>query len=356
MERVAEHGRGAMGKDVAKVRRFSNTAAAPARTGPSRADEDPLRPLLAPVHSLKGVGPSLDAALARLLGAPKGAPARCLDLLWHLPQGAIERRLQDGPAALVEGARMTLLVEVEEHRPGPRPHRFARARVPYKVRCRTAGASLHLVFFQAREPYLKRALPEGEQRVVSGTLGRFGPEWQMVHPELIAPPDAFARAGALQPLYPLTAGLRQRGLGRLVAAALERVPDLPEWQDPAWLARQGWPGFAEALRRLHRPDGEAEVRPDGPPRRRLAYDELLAGQIALGLIRTGEQRRAGRRTVGHGRLRRAVVDALPFRLTAAQRRALAEIDADLARPERMLRLLQGDVGSGKTVVALLAML
>ncbi|HLT02251.1 MAG TPA: hypothetical protein VK001_08725, partial [Geminicoccaceae bacterium] len=168
------------------MRRFSNTAAAPARTGPSRADEDPLRPLLAPVHSLKGVGPRLDAALARLLGAPKGAPARCLDLLWHLPQGAIERRLQDGPAALVEGARVTLLVEVEEHRPGPRPHRFARPRAPYKVRCRTAGASLHLVFFQAREPYLKRALPEGARRVVSGTLGRFGQEWQMVHPELIA--------------------------------------------------------------------------------------------------------------------------------------------------------------------------
>ncbi|HEX6114186.1 MAG TPA: ATP-dependent DNA helicase RecG [Geminicoccaceae bacterium] len=346
-----------MGNDVAKARRFSNTAAPPSRAVPTRATDDALVGLLAPVQSLRGVGPRLGALLNRLLGAPKDAEARCLDLLWHLPHAVIERRLRIDPVALVERERVTLLVDVQEHQAGGRPHRFRQGRTrPYRIRCRTGDALLHLVFFQGREAHLRSVLPEGEQRVVSGTLGRFGQEWQIVHPELIAPPGEFARAGALQPLYPLTAGLSQRGLGRCIAEALKRLPGLPEWQDPGRLASERWPSFRDALRRLHQPRSEDDIRPESPARRRLAYDELLASQAALGLVRRSEPRGDGRRIAGHGRLRRAVLRTLPFRLTAAQRQALAEITADLARPQRMLRLLQGDVGSGKTVVALLAML
>jgi ATP-dependent DNA helicase RecG len=344
-----------MGNDVANPRRFSNSAAS--RSRPTTGD--PLASLLAPVQSLRGVGPSLGALLDRLLGVPEGARARCLELLWHLPHAVVERRLQIDPAALVEGERVTLLLEVQRHQAGARAHRFrpARTRPPYKIQCRTGDVPLHLMFFHAREAHLRNVLPEGEQRVVSGKLGRFGQEWQIVHPELIAPPEEFARNGALQPLYPLTAGLSQRGLGRCIAEVLRRLPELPEWQDPGWLADQQWPTFADALHMLHHPRSEDDLRPEAPARRRLAFDELLASQVALGLVRRREEHRDdGRGIVGHGRLRRPVIDALPFQLTAAQRQALAEITADLARPERMLRLLQGDVGSGKTVVALLAML
>jgi ATP-dependent DNA helicase RecG len=348
-----------MGNDVANSDRFSNSAAdAVPRAAPTHDATEALRPLLASVGALRGVGPSLGAMLGRLLGV---AEARCLDLLWHLPHAVIERRLQPRPATLCAGERLTLLVSVQRHQPGAAPGRGWRvrpggARLPYKVRCWTGSAVLHLVFFQAREAYLRRILPEGEQRVVSGVLGRFGPEWQIVHPELIALPGELARAGPLQALYPLTQGLGQRRLGRCIGAALSRLPDLPEWQDPVWLARHDWPTFGGALRRLHQPDAPDAIRAESPARRRLAFDELLAGQLALGLMRTREQRASGRCIVGDGRLRRAVLSALPFRLTAAQRRAIDEIDADLARPERMLRLLQGDVGSGKTLVALLAML
>jgi ATP-dependent DNA helicase RecG len=351
-----------MGNDVANSRQFSNTATQDVRQAAAiREAGDALGPLFAPVHALRGIGPSLGAVLGRLLDLPKGTEARCLDLLWHLPHNVIERRLQSDSVALGEGDRVTLLVGVQQHRPGvaaSRPPRFrpAGVRAPYRVRCWTGSAFLHLVFFQAREAYLRRALPEGEQRVVSGVLGRFGREWQIVHPELIASPDEFARAGPLQPLYPLTEGLSQGRLGRCIGEALTRLPDLPEWQDPAWLARQQWPSFCGAVQRLHQPQVQDDVQPDSPARRRLAYDELLASQLALGLVRAREHRGEGRSIAGDGRLRRAVVGALPFRLTGAQRRALGEIDADLARPERMLRLLQGDVGSGKTVVALLAML
>jgi ATP-dependent DNA helicase RecG len=347
-----------MGNDVANSHRFSNSAPRLREPAPIPTTDDALDGLLAPVQSLRGIGPSLGALLDRLLGAPNGAPARCLDLLWHLPHAVVERRLQTDPAALVEGERVTLLVEVHRHRAGPRAHRSrpGGSPLPYKVRCRSCGVRLDLVFFHAREVHLRSVLPEGEQRVVSGTLGRFRQEWQIVHPELIAPPGEFARAGPLQPLYPLTAGLSQRALGRCIAEAVQRLPELPEWQDPGWIAAREWPPFPDALRDLHQPRSDSDLRPESPARRRLAYDELLASQVALGLLRRGARRGDGRRIVGDGRLRRAVIDALPFRLTGAQGAALAEITADLARPERMLRLLQGDVGSGKTVVALLAML
>jgi ATP-dependent DNA helicase RecG len=197
----------------------------------------------------------------------------------------------------------------------------------------------------------------GARRVVSGPLSRFGDAWQIIHPELISTAERFVALGARQPVYPLCAGVSQGLLWRVIGAALDALPEVAEWQDPGRLRRQGWPGFAEALRRLHRPADAADLLPGSPCRRRLAYDELLASQLALGLVRRqSTDRPAGRSTRGTGRLRQAVLSALPFRLTAAQRAALAELDADLARPEPKLRLLQGDVGSGKTIVALAAML
>jgi ATP-dependent DNA helicase RecG len=361
------HGRGKgcdlggrqMAKDVASAGRFSNTGVAEARRRPRTPEPaDPLGPLLAPVRTLKGVGPSFGAALTRLVGAADGGEARCLDLLWHLPHGVVERRLQPEAAALVEGERVTLKVEVRQHQPARSARRRHRARAgpPHKVRCWTGTTFVDLVFFQGREAYLRSVLPEGEQRVVSGRLARFGAEWQIVHPELVATPDRFARAGPLQSLYPLTSGLSQHRLGRCITEALARLQPLPEWQDPAWLERHAWPSFEGALHRLHRPQTEDDAGAHAQARRRLAYDELLAGQLALALVRGREDRDLGRRLTGDGRLRRAVLAALPFRPTGAQRQALSEIDADLARPERMLRLLQGDVGSGKTLVAVLAML
>ena len=228
-------------------------------------------------------------------------------------------------------------------------------RRPYRIRCSTEIGSLELVFFRAREAYLLDTLPTGAVRVVSGTLRRFKGSWQIAHPELVATPEGFRAEGPLRPVYPLTQGLSQRVLARVIRSGLDELPALPEWQDRAWLECQRWPSFGDALRCLHRPDAEAEIGLDAPARRRLAFDELLANQLALGLLRR-RSGGGGRALQANGRLRQGVLAALPFRLTPAQERALAEIDADLAAPARMLRLLQGDVGSGKTLVALLAML
>jgi ATP-dependent DNA helicase RecG len=308
--------------------------------------------LLAPVRSVRGVGPVLAAVLDRLLGRGDGQ-ARLIDLLWHLPHGVVEHRLE---GEIKEGAPVTIEVTIERHAPPGPAGRYRRGalQLPYRIRCWTEIGWLELVFFRAREAYLLDTLPTGGVRVVSGTLRRFKDSWQIAHPELVTTPEGFLAEGPLRPVYPLTQGLSQRVLAKVIRSAMDELPALPEWQDGAWLERQRWPSFSNALQHLHRPGVEAEIGLDAPARRRLAFDELLANQLALGLLRRRSD--GGRALRATGRLRQSVLAALPFRLTPAQNAALAEIDADLAASARMLRLLQGDVGSGKTLVALLAML
>ena len=316
-----------------------------------------LAPLFATVRSLKGVGPKVEGLLNTLV-APRheGAHARVIDLLWHLPAGIIDRALTPRIAEARIGELATLEVTVAEHRPGG--GRRGGPRAPYRVLVEDeGGAALELVYFKADPSYLKRLLPVGSKRLISGKLESYDGWLQMPHPDHVVAADS-GGAGTLplhEPLYPLTAGLTNTTLRKAIGEALARLPSLPEWIDPSFLAQNTWPSFAEALARLHAPESETDLLPSAPARARLAYDELLANQLALAVIRARLKRRAGRQLIGTGKFRKAILAALPFKLTGAQTHALAEIDADLASPHRMLRLLQGDVGSGKTIVALLTM-
>jgi ATP-dependent DNA helicase RecG len=317
-----------------------------------------LAPLFATVRSLTGVGPKVEGVLNKLV-APRleGAHARVIDLLWQLPVGVIDRAVTPRIAEAKIGELATLEVTVVEHRPGG--GRRGRSRGPYRVLVEDeAGFAFELVYFNADPSYLKRLLPEGSKRLISGKLESYDGWLQMPHPDHVMSIDAAGGAVALplhEPVYPLTAGLTNTTLRKAIGNAVGRLPELPEWIDARFLAQNAWPGFAEAIARLHAPATEAELLPSAPARARLAYDELLANQLALAVIRARLKRRAGRPLAGTGKLRKAILAALPFTLTTAQKRALAEIDADLKSPQRMLRLLQGDVGSGKTVVALFAM-
>jgi ATP-dependent DNA helicase RecG len=312
-----------------------------------------LNPLFAPASSLPGVGPKIAGLLDRLLGEPE-RPARVLDLLFHLPQGGIARDLKGSIAEAPIGETLTLKVRVAEHRPGLR-----RGKAPYRVLVEDDTGDVLLVFFNAPRERIQKLLPLGAERYVSGKLELWDGYRQMVHPDRILDERSIGDLPAVEAVYGLTEGVSSRVLGKFVATALERVPALPEWQDAAWLARNGFPPFDEALHRLHRPADAAETNPEAsamsPARRRLAYDELLASQLALALVRSRMRRQPGRSNVGDGRLVAKLTAALPFALTGAQQRALADIRRDMGSDKRMLRLLQGDVGSGKTAVALLAM-
>jgi ATP-dependent DNA helicase RecG len=305
---------------------------------------DILNPLFAPVTALSGIGPRLAAPIGRLAG-PK-----VVDLLWHLPNGLVDRRYAPHVADAPEGVVATLTVRVLEHR-AP-----LNRRQPYRVLCSDDSGEITLVYFHARPDYLQRLLPEGETRVVSGTVEMFSGQPQISHPDHVVTPEEAETLPRIEPVYPLTEGLTAKPLAKAVRGALERLPVLGEWHDAALVAREGWPTWHDAVAAAHAPASLVDLDPAATPRRRLAFDELLANQLALGLVRAHMRGSGGRVLVGDGRLRAKAIAALPFTLTAAQEQSLAEIADDLASPRRMLRLLQGDVGSGKTVVALLTML
>ena len=309
-----------------------------------------LNPLFAGVTALPGIGPKLSPLFDRLLG-DTGREARVLDVLFHLPHAVIDRstrpRIVDAPV----DAMVTLEVTVEQHKASPP----GRSRAPYRVLVADDTGDVTLVFFNTSAQRMQNLLPVGETRWVSGRIELWEGRRQMVHPDRVLDAAGLARLPPFEPVYGATEGLYPSVIARAAAAALERLPALPEWQEPTHLAARGWPIFADALAGLHRPKAEADIGPTSPFRQRLAYDELLASQLALLLVRQTMKRAAGRALEGTGRITDAILAALPYSLTGAQATAVGEIRRDLAAPERMLRLLQGDVGAGKTVVALLAM-
>ena len=311
-----------------------------------------LTPLFAAATTITGVGPRIAQFLKKALRLPPGvADPRVLDLVWHTPTGVVDRRATPTVAEAMPGAIVTLEVRVLKHKVPPRGNNKA----PYKVTCEDDSGRLDLVFFHVERAFVERQLPVGEIRFVSGRVERYGEGLQMTHPDYIVAPTARDDLPMLEPVYPLTAGLSGKVLFKAARQAVERVPDLDEWQDPHWLAERHWPDFRSAVRALHQPREVDDVSTGGAAWQRLAYDELLAGQLALSLVRQSLKSQRARALQGDGRVRARLLSALPFALTNSQRRALTEIEADLAAPTRMLRLLQGDVGSGKTAVALMTM-
>jgi len=276
-----------------------------------------------------------------------------LDLVFHLPTGAVRRELKGSISEAPIGTPVTLAVRVNAHRPAV----YNRGKMPFRVLVEDATGDVTLVFFGLPPARVQSMLPIGARRLVSGTIELYDGHRQMVHPARIIDERAGAETSASEAVYGLTEGVTSRLIGKHIESALKRVPRLPEWQDGAWRERNGYPSFAEALTAVHDPERPAAPEEAGadPARRRLAYDELLASQLALALVRARQRRRPGRANAGDGDIAGRVLAALPFRLTEAQSRAVAEIRRDLAAGDRMLRLLQGDVGSGKTLVALLAM-
>ena len=306
-----------------------------------------LNPLFAPASALAGVGPKLALMLDRLLDPPGGS-ARVVDVLLHLPVSSIDRRSRPKIRDAQWDAVATLEVRVTAHYPP------TRTKAPYKVLVEDETGDVTLVFFLNNPSWIEKTLPIGSTRFVSGKLETWDGHLQMVHPDRVLDEQGLAAMPSVEPVYPLTEGLYPRALQKAIGSALGRVPDLPEWLEPTMLALRGWPAFGDALRSVHLPTTPSSVEPGSAGWARLAFDELLAGQLALGLVRTRMRQSSGRSHVGDGRLASRIEAALPFRLTAAQTQALAEIRGDLMSPTRMIRLLQGDVGSGKTVVALLA--
>jgi ATP-dependent DNA helicase RecG len=303
-----------------------------------------LFPLFAETRTLPGVGPKLERLIARAAGT------RLIDLIFDLPTGLIDRSYRPRLIEAEEGRIVTVTVNVLDHLPSHDPRR------PYRVRCTDDSAMLELIFFRAKGDYLMRTLPPGTKRIISGRVERYKGNLQMAHPDHIVDPAIANDMPLHEPVYRLTEDLPAKPMVKAIRAALEKLPAMPEWQDAAFLRVRGWYDFHTALLAAHAPQSEAEILPTSPTRMRLAYDELLANQLALMLIRARLRGQKGRSLRADGHLKAKAIAALPFALMQTQLEALAEIEKDMAAPERMLRLLQGDVGAGKTIVAFLALL
>ena len=309
-----------------------------------------LNPLFTQITTLPGVGPKLAPLFNRLLTTQE-RPARIVDLLFHLPHAAIDRRGRPKIRDAKPDEVVTLEVITTEHRPPPSKY----GKGPYRVIVEDDTGDLMLVFFMNNPAWIERALPLGQKRWVSGKLELWDGHFQMVHPDRILDEEGLAQLPPVEPVYGLTEGLFPRILAKTIGYALKKLPDLPEWLDAALIQQRQWPSFSAALIQFHQPQSPADIAPASLAGCRLAYDELLASQLALRVVRSQMKNTQGRARTSDGRLSARILAALPYRLTGAQTHALAEIRADLAAPSRMLRLLQGDVGSGKTIVGLLAM-
>lgn len=303
-----------------------------------------LFPLFGELSGLKGVGPKTADTLGQIgIEVPR-------DLLYTLPHSVVDRRLRDTVNGADLPATLTVEVQIGQHRP-PRNKGGA-----YRVQVEDSRTAFQIIFFHARGDYVAKILPFGARRIVSGKVEFFDGMAQMVHPDHVLMPDEADSLLPFEPVYPLTAGVTQKTMVKAATDALSRAPDLPEWIDPRLVERENWPSWHAAMEMAHAPQGTGALSIDSPARRRLAYDELMAHQLTLALARVQRRAKPGIETEGNGTLRHKVLTALPYRPTGAQMRAIDEITDDMASPHRMNRLLQGDVGAGKTLVAFMALL
>lgn len=303
-----------------------------------------LFPLFAGLETLTGIGPKTTKFFPQIgVETPR-------DLLFTLPHTGVDRRsrgsIQDADLPGV----VTVTVTIGEHR-APRNRGGA-----YRILVEDDLTSFQLVYFHARGDYLERSMPTGSRRVVSGRVEIFDSLAQMVHPEYAVKEEDAAEIPGFEPVYPLTAGITQKLMFKATRGALERIPQIDEWIDPNQKIKSDWPDFTDAMTAAHTPLGQEDLAVTSAARERLAYDELMAHQLTLALARQKERRVKGQISRSTGKLQAKVLSELPYRPTGAQQRAISEISDDMALPDRMNRLLQGDVGSGKTLVAFMALL
>ena len=303
-----------------------------------------LDALFRSLTTLPGVGPKNAKLFEKLLGGPK-----VLDLLFHLPVDFIDRRFSPQISEAPNGRIATMEVMVTSHQPNPRKN------LPYRVKVRDDSGVMSLVFFHANKGWIEKQLPDREKVIVSGKVEYYQGNPQMVHPD-IAKPAERETLETVEPIYPLTAGVTNKVMRKAMGGAVGFIPKLAEWLNADYKTRNGWDDWDVAMKDVHAPEDEQALLPEHIMRERLAYDELLANQLTLALVRHRQRKINGRSYKGDGALRAKLREVLPFELTGAQERSLAEIDKDMGEKARMLRLLQGDVGSGKTVVAAMAML
>ncbi|MEM5517576.1 ATP-dependent DNA helicase RecG [Henriciella sp. AS95] len=305
--------------------------------------DERLFPLFQSLDRLPGIGPKLKPVFEHLIGGE-----HVWDLLLHLPDRWLDRRVKASFEELIPGEVATVRGEVHAYKA---PYND---RAPHRIQMYDGTGFLTLIFFRAEPRWLQGQFPIGKERIVSGAVGEFQGERQMTHPDYIIDPARGEMPPQVEPIYSLTAGLTNKKVHSAAEAALDCITDeLPEWISADLMDKHDWPAFKAALTGLHAPTEYDETAFE-TCRERLAYDEALARELVFAKARQARTQRAAPNLKSSNDDMNAVAASLPYKLTNAQIRAVKEITVDIAEPHPMRRMLQGDVGAGKTLVALLA--
>ena len=300
--------------------------------------------LFGDLNNLSGIGPKTVINLKNLsIEKPR-------DFLFNLPFSVLDRL----PVSSIRGVPASKIVTVEVL---VKAHKIGRSRASaHRVTVQDTEVSFQLVFFNARKEYLENLLPVGERRIISGKLEFYDNIPQIVHPHHVKKINDEKAIVRFEPVYPLTSGVSQKLMFGTINGLLEKLPQLGEWIDHELLKIKGWPSWQDALKSAHCPVSADGASNTNPARLRLAFDELFSHQLSLSIARNKIKRSKGKANISTGIFQTKVLNNLPFKFTEDQKLSIRDILDDLKKPERMNRLLQGDVGSGKTIVAFIGLI
>ena len=302
-----------------------------------------LYKLFSSLETIKGIGPKNAKLIERLCGK------YLLDLILHRPIAYIDRRNSPKIKDLSNNSIVTLILKVDGHTPS------FNKRMPYKITCSDDTGQLNIVYFNLRGPYLKKMFPIGSKKVVSGKVEEFNGIFQMTHPQHIADESNLDSVKKIECVYPLTAGISSKIIQKSINSSLAIIDDLPEWIPTDYLKKNNWTSWKKSIYEIHNPNELKEDKED-IYLNRLVFDELLSQQLTVRLIKNKISKLKGNTIKPNGSLLEPLKTYLSFELTDDQNQAIKEISKDQSSPNKMLRLIQGDVGSGKTIVALHGMI
>ena len=298
--------------------------------------------LFSSVKKIKGVGPIISKKLS-----DKGIENK-IDLFLNLPTGAIDRRFCPKLDQLEVGVISTIFVR-------PVKYTIPRFRnLPNRVTCKDEYGSIDIIFFNSRESYIKQILPLNEEVVISGKVGFYKNKYQMTNPDYIQSIDREKDITKIMAKYSSVAGISPKTIQKIYKEEIEKLKDIGEWHSQDFLKKMAWPTWYDAIYNLHNPVNVSDVNKESKFYQRLAFDEIFSNFLIFSEIKKRIKKLIKvSKVIDEDNLLR-IKKMLPFTLTESQQGALKEILTDISSERKMLRVLQGDVGSGKTAVAMIA--
>ena len=314
-----------------------------------------LNYLFSPLSIIRGIGEKKISDYTRLLmnstrGLYEEKKPKIIDLLFYLPERILERKIVDNLFNIEPGTFVIAKVKVLNH------YEPTKKNFPYQINCLLGAQIINIVYYKYYEQYLKNKFIEGRELIISGKFEKYMDQYQIVHPDYIT--NNINDIQKFEPIYPLTYNIYNKNIIDNINIILRNTPDLPEWLDKEILLKHNWKSWKESLIKLHSPDLNYDLG-DNRYIKRLAFDELLAERLALTLVKNKIIKNSQKNKLENDsrRLKNYFIEnKLSFALTSDQLNVIREIESDTFSTKVMQRLLQGDVGSGKTIVAFLSML